>query len=104
MTRRMDGLGREVRTLCCQKVRCAYKYILRVCSHLWTAIDYINELLSERQALVNRLHRAREALPPGHPVMTPSVEQPLWDREWKGGEGKYDAKADEDEEEEEESS
>jgi len=68
-------------------------------------IDYINELISERQALVNRLHRAREALPPGHLVMTPSVEQPLWEREWKGGEGKYDAKAgDEDEEEEEESS
>lgn len=80
------------------------------CSHAaidFTAIDYINELLSERQALVNRLHRARVTLPPGHPVLIPPAEQPLWEREWNGGEGKYDAKgggdADEDEEDDESS-
>ncbi|KAF8710140.1 hypothetical protein AX14_010818 [Amanita brunnescens Koide BX004] len=69
-------------------------------------IDYIHELLSERQALVNRLHRARDALPFGHPVLIPLTEQPLWEREWTGGEGKYDVKGggDADEEEEDEES
>lgn len=80
-----------------------YFVCVYACSRLFeSAIDYINELLSERQTLMNRLQHAREVLPPGHPVMMPSVEQPLWEREWKGGEGKYDAKAEADEDEEEE--
>jgi hypothetical protein len=55
-------------------------------------IEYINDLLSERQALLNRLQRARRALPPGHPALVPPAEQPLWERHWKGGEGKCDSK------------
>ncbi|KAK2460289.1 hypothetical protein APHAL10511_007678 [Amanita phalloides] len=66
-------------------------------------IDYINELLSERQGLLSRLQHARSILPPSHPALVPPVQHQLWEREWKGGEGKYDAKADEEEEEEESS-
>lgn len=43
-------------------------------------------------------------------MLVPPLELPLWEREWKGGEGKYDAKmaenggeADEEEEEDESS-
>ncbi|KAF9466609.1 hypothetical protein BDZ94DRAFT_1157805 [Collybia nuda] len=73
-------------------------------------IDYINDLLDERSALLARLHRARSSLPPGHPALTPirrghppmdpfsgntGGQQdvdcfdnfPLWEREWKGGHG-----------------
>ncbi|GLB40251.1 putative helix loop helix domain containing protein [Lyophyllum shimeji] len=62
-------------------------------------IDYINELLDERSALLARLHRARSTLPPGHPALIPprysnpkgeaggEEEGPLWEREWKGGHG-----------------
>ncbi|KAM6490558.1 hypothetical protein JOM56_013901 [Amanita muscaria] len=64
-------------------------------------IEYINDLLSERQVLLNRMHRTRAALPPGHPALIPPMEQPLWEREWKGGEGKYDVKNEGEEEEEE---
>lgn len=69
-----------------------------------TAIDYINDLLDERNALLARLHRARSSLPPGHPELIvppwkrssqdnliPEREEddgPLWEREWKGGLGK----------------
>lgn len=75
-----------------------------------TAIDYINDLLDERSALLARLHRARSSLPPGHPALIPMRRQPpidafsgdmnghqgmdtfedgpLWEREWKGGHGK----------------
>ncbi|KAF8626116.1 hypothetical protein AX17_006611 [Amanita inopinata Kibby_2008] len=75
-------------------------------------IDYINDLLSERQALLARLQRARSALPARHRALMPAAEQPLWEREWKGGEGKIDGSAgsggagegDEEEEEEEEES
>lgn len=27
-------------------------------------------------------------LPPGHPCLIPLSPNPLWEREWKGGEGK----------------
>lgn len=50
-------------------------------------IDYIHDLLSERAALLGRLQRARSLLPPGHPGLVPHGP-PLWEREWKGGEGK----------------
>ncbi|KAG6857411.1 hypothetical protein H0H87_004773 [Tephrocybe sp. NHM501043] len=69
-------------------------------------IDYINELIDDRSALLARLHRARSSLPPGHPALIPapytsqrpgpdgehrSIDEqeicPLWEREWKGGHG-----------------
>ncbi|KAF7327982.1 BHLH domain-containing protein [Mycena kentingensis (nom. inval.)] len=50
-------------------------------------IDYLNELLADRDALRARLDRARAALPPGHPALTPETLDPLWEREWKGGLG-----------------
>ncbi|KAH9481232.1 hypothetical protein JR316_0005753 [Psilocybe cubensis] len=51
-------------------------------------IDHIQALLSDRSALLARLHRARSSLPPGHPALTPILSDPPWEREWKGGEGK----------------
>ncbi|EAU83089.1 hypothetical protein CC1G_11173 [Coprinopsis cinerea okayama7 len=51
-------------------------------------IDYINDLLADRASLLARLQRARAMLPPGHPALVPLVPNPLWEREWKGGEGK----------------
>ncbi|RDB26356.1 hypothetical protein Hypma_006774 [Hypsizygus marmoreus] len=81
-------------------------------------IDYINDLLDERSALLARLHRARSSLPPGHPALIPlctsyprnpntgSVHErggggeedgPLWEREWKGGHGTLGNLADGDE-------
>ncbi|KAJ7285193.1 hypothetical protein C8J57DRAFT_1170449 [Mycena rebaudengoi] len=79
-------------------------------------IDYMNELLAERAALRSRLERARGMLPPGHPALRDAYgngygngngyggEQPLWEREWKGGEGgdlggTEDAEGEEDDEE-----
>ncbi|KAG6919183.1 hypothetical protein DXG01_008481 [Tephrocybe rancida] len=66
-------------------------------------IDYINELIDDRSALLARLHGARSSLPPGHPALVPSNQYsgsgnerregededtgPLWEREWKGGHG-----------------
>ncbi|PFH47853.1 hypothetical protein AMATHDRAFT_151129, partial [Amanita thiersii Skay4041] len=72
-------------------------------------IDYINELISERTALLARLERARYSLPHSHPALAPPLEQPLWEREWKGGEGRLGCingagYGDEGEEEEEEES
>ncbi|KAF6754550.1 hypothetical protein DFP72DRAFT_812749 [Ephemerocybe angulata] len=61
-------------------------------------IDYLNDLLSERTNLLSRLQRARSMLPPGHPGLIPLSPNPPWEREWKGGEGKF---GDEEEEAEE---
>ncbi|KAF9450064.1 hypothetical protein P691DRAFT_811205 [Macrolepiota fuliginosa MF-IS2] len=59
-------------------------------------IDYINELLSERSTLFARLHRAKSTLPPGHSALVPvCAGEPLWEREWKGGEGQLDGDEDE---------
>ena len=38
---------------------------------IFAAIEYINELLSERAALLDRYHAARSVLPAGHPALTP---------------------------------
>ena len=66
------------------------------------AIDYVQDLLAERSALLARLHRARASLPPGHPALVPLSPDPAWEREWKGGEGRLgDEEAEEEEEEEE---
>ncbi|KAF5327022.1 hypothetical protein D9619_004126 [Psilocybe cf. subviscida] len=51
-------------------------------------IDHIQALLADRSALLARLHRARSSLPPGHPALIPLSPDPLWEREWKGGNGK----------------
>ncbi|KAJ7067126.1 hypothetical protein C8F01DRAFT_1120372 [Mycena amicta] len=59
-------------------------------------IDYLNELLVDREALRARLDRARAALPPGHPALIPETRDPLWEREWKGGLGNDDEDDDED--------
>ncbi|TFK23637.1 hypothetical protein FA15DRAFT_620591 [Coprinopsis marcescibilis] len=62
-------------------------------------IDYINELLCEKAALAERLQRGRAMLPPGHPVQTPP-SNPLWEREWKGGEGKGDVEGEDEDSDE----
>ncbi|KAK1222870.1 hypothetical protein PQX77_014292 [Marasmius sp. AFHP31] len=65
------------------------------------AIDYINDLLKDRQALLARLDRARSSLGPNHPsCASTDSATPLWERQWNGGSGK-DADAEEEEEEEE---
>ncbi|KAJ7678994.1 hypothetical protein DFH06DRAFT_1290806 [Mycena polygramma] len=60
-------------------------------------IDYMSELLADRDALRSRLERARSALPPGHPARTPLQSEPLWEREWKGGAGQPDEDAEDEE-------
>lgn len=64
------------------------------------AIEYVTELLNEHSALLTRLHRAKSLLPLGHPALVPPCAgEPLWEREWKGGEGKIDEEGgDEDDE------
>jgi len=53
-------------------------------------IDYLHELLSERETLAQRLQVARSALPVDHPSCHPwpDAPLPLWERKWTGGEGK----------------
>lgn len=53
-------------------------------------IDYLHELLSERDALMQRLHTARNTLPANHPLLHPNPDAPipLWERKWSGGEDK----------------
>ncbi|KAI0045856.1 hypothetical protein FA95DRAFT_1452525, partial [Auriscalpium vulgare] len=55
-------------------------------------VDYLQELLSERQGLVERLQRARGLLPRNHPAQRPQTggQQPLWEREWTGGDDAND--------------
>ncbi|KIJ66950.1 hypothetical protein HYDPIDRAFT_85064 [Hydnomerulius pinastri MD-312] len=64
-------------------------------------IDYMTELLSEREALMQRLQVARSALPVDHPLLhrQPDAPPPLWERKWTGGESK---EGDDDEEEDDE--
>lgn len=56
------------------------------------AIDYLHDLLSERDVLMQRLHTARSALPATHPLLRPNPDTPipLWERKWSGGEEKND--------------
>ncbi|KAL4064374.1 hypothetical protein J3A83DRAFT_4101160 [Scleroderma citrinum] len=64
-------------------------------------IDYVNDLLSERDALLHRMHAAQSVLPPDHLLLQrhPDAPPPLWERKWTGGECK---EGDEDEDEEDE--
>lgn len=64
----------------------------------FVAIDYLHELLSERDALMQRLQVARTALPPNHPLLQPRPDAPLplWERKWSGGEKGNDEDEDED--------
>ncbi len=63
---------------------------------LVVAVEYIQQLLAQRQHFIERLQRARAMLPPGHPALglaRPPGEVSLWEREWSGG---LDAKDDDD--------
>lgn len=118
----MGGRDRGVKTSCCQRVGLHLIYFIPLLASihhpflktlqnthiLYTAIEYINELLDERSALLARLHRARTTLPPGHPALIvpprkrsgqdmnnippgqdeEDDEGPFWEREWQGGLGK----------------
>jgi len=56
-------------------------------------VEYIQQLLAERQHFIERLQRARAMLPPGHPALglaRPPGDVPLWEREWTGGLGAKD--------------
>ncbi|KAJ3873867.1 hypothetical protein F5051DRAFT_336906 [Lentinula edodes] len=67
---------------------------------LGKTIEYIKELLHDRQDLLARLERARSSIAPDHPSGKPLDPLPLWEREWKGGSGKEgDAEDEEDEDE-----
>jgi hypothetical protein len=66
------------------------------CAHPSAAVEYIQQLLAQRQHFIERLQRARAMLPPGHPALglaRPPGEVSLWEREWSGG---LDAKDDDD--------
>lgn len=65
------------------------------------AIDHVHDLLSEREALLHRLHAAQNVLPPDHPLLQrhPDAPLPLWERKWTGGQCK---EGDDDEDEEDE--
>ncbi|KAF9004071.1 hypothetical protein BDQ17DRAFT_1241759, partial [Cyathus striatus] len=52
-------------------------------------IEHITALLADRSSLLARLHTARSSLPPGHTALI-SDQDPLWEREWKGGSGRID--------------
>ncbi|KAH9043434.1 hypothetical protein EDB84DRAFT_1668451 [Lactarius hengduanensis] len=59
-------------------------------------VEYVQQLLAQRQHFIDRLQRARAMLPPGHPALglaRPPGEVSLWEREWSGG---LDAKDDDD--------
>lgn len=64
-------------------------------------IDYMNELLLERDTLMGRLEVARGALPADHPLLQrpPDAPPSLWERRWNGGEFKEGEDDDEDEDE-----
>lgn len=67
-------------------------------ANIMIAIDYINDLLSERSQLLSRLDTARASLPPGHHALIPAPSQPLWEREWRGGEDRSETEPEEGEE------
>lgn len=85
----MGGRGPEARMSCYRRVSniiqsISYPYIFSL------AIDYLHELLSEREVLMQRLHVARSSLPVDHQSLQPHPDAPLplWERKWTGGEAK----------------
>ncbi|KAG7089368.1 hypothetical protein E1B28_011058 [Marasmius oreades] len=65
-------------------------------------IDYINELLRDRESLLTRLRRVNLSLGPNQSYnLTSNSAPPLWERAWNGGSGK-DADAEDDDEDEDE--
>lgn len=82
----MDGQGLEARMLCYRKVSNFIQSLLILISVL--AIDYLHDLLSEREVLMQRLQVARNTLPANHPLLQlqPDALLPLWERKWSGGE------------------
>ncbi|KDQ06383.1 hypothetical protein BOTBODRAFT_49395 [Botryobasidium botryosum FD-172 SS1] len=55
---------------------------------LQKTIDHIQTTLAHREALLERLQRARESLPPNHPAILALAQHPRpWDRRWDGGTG-----------------
>jgi len=54
---------------------------------LQKTIEYMTELLDTRSDLLERLQRARAAIPPGHPALMTGPEQRPWERIWNGGVG-----------------
>lgn len=47
----------------------------------------MTELLDHRSALLERLQRARAAIPPGHPSLMAAPAERPWERIWNGGIG-----------------
>ena len=93
----MDGQDPEVRMSCCRKVSHVIQSLL-VLTRLFLAIDYLHELLSEREVLMQRLQVARNTLPVNHPLLQsqPDAPLPLWEQKWSGGEKGNDDDDDDD--------
>jgi len=62
------------------------------------AIDRIEDLLAERTELLVRLNTARNSLARGHPLVASGSRDPLWEREWTGGQAAEEDEEDEDDE------
>jgi len=66
---------------------------------LQKTIEHIEDLLTDRKDLLARLNLARNSLVRGHPLLTTSGRELLWERAWTGGEGTAgDEEEDEDDE------
>lgn len=97
----MAGLDRGARTSSCQRVGHSPSRLPVDGLFFTVAIDYMNELLLERDTLMGRLEVARGALPADHPLLQrpPDAPPSLWERRWNGGEFKEGEDDDEDEDE-----
>lgn len=58
-------------------------------------IDYISEMMAEKDDLSARLKAAQAKLSSNPAVLASSPAEPLWEREWKGGEGAEGSEDDE---------
>ncbi|KIM84325.1 hypothetical protein PILCRDRAFT_818670 [Piloderma croceum F 1598] len=65
---------------------------------LQKTIDHIEDLLADRTELLARLNTARNSLVRGHPLFTSGSRDPLWEREWTGGQAAEDDEEDDDDE------
>jgi hypothetical protein len=62
------------------------------------AIDHIEDLLADRTELLARLNTARNSLALGHPLLVSGSRDPVWEREWTGGQAAEDDEEDDDDE------